>query len=154
MKDKLKLRIWDKEHKQMHIDDFIVTSLGKIHRPEVASLEMAEIKGNLDELAYRWLKFDQAEEVPDSLIVTKCTGLKDRNGNLAYINDLICFDDGLIGVIKQIDDVNSIEYGRIIVIPIFCIKSKHKAQYAPTVIIDSEIIGNIYENEGLLENEK
>lgn len=154
MQDRFKFSVWDKSQKQMHSDDFIITCKGKVHRPTVASLEMGEIKNNPDELAYRWLKFDQAEDTSNDLILIQCTGLKDKNGELVYFNDFIKLDDGIICIVKQIEDINDIEYGKVVAIPVFCLNKKYQTRYIPTVIAESEKVGSIYKTPELLEEKK
>lgn len=89
-----------------------------------------------------------------SWCIQQSTGLKDNDGKLAYFDDLIKLDNGLIAIIKQITDLNSIDYGRIVAIPICSLNKKYQTHYMPTVIFESEIIGNIYENPELLEEKQ
>ena len=86
--------------------------------------------------------------------VGQCTGLKDKNGELVYFDDFIKLDDGIICIVKQIDDINDIEYGKVIAIPVFCFNKKYQTRYIPTVISESEKVGNLYENPELLEQTK
>lgn len=81
------------------------------------------------------------------------TGLKDKKGELVYFNDFIKLDDGIVCIIKQIEDINDIEYGRVVAIPVFCLGKKYQTQYIPTVIAEGEKVGNFYENPELLESE-
>lgn len=87
-------------------------------------------------------------------VLMQCTGLKDKNGELVYFDDFIKLDDGIICIVKQIDDINNIEYGRVIAIPVFCFNKKYQTRYIPTVISESEKVGNLYENPELLEQTK
>ena len=83
----------------------------------------------------------------------QCTGLKDKKGELVYFNDFIKLDDGIVCIVKQIEDINDIEYGRVVAIPVFCFVKKYQTQYIPTVIAEGEKIGNFYENPELLDCE-
>ena len=83
----------------------------------------------------------------------QCTGLKDKKGELVYFNDFIKLDDGIVCIVKQIEDINDIEYGRVVAIPVFCLNQKYQTQYIPTVIAEGEKVGNLYENPELLESE-
>ena len=85
--------------------------------------------------------------------VGQCTGLKDKKGELVYFNDFIKLDDGIVCIIKQIEDINDIEYGRVVAIPVFCLGKKYQTRYIPTVIAEGEKVGNLYENPKLLESE-
>lgn len=87
-------------------------------------------------------------------IIMQCTGVKDKNGELVYFDDFIKLDDGIICIVKQIDDINDIEYGKVIAIPVFCFNKKYPTRYIPTVISESEKVGNLYENPELLEQTK
>lgn len=84
----------------------------------------------------------------------QCTGLKDKKGELVYFDDFIKLDDGIVCIVKQIEDINNIEYGKVIAIPVFCLNQKYQTRYIPTVISESEKVGNLYENPELLEQTK
>lgn len=86
-------------------------------------------------------------------VIMQCTGLKDKKGELVYFNDFIKLDDGIVCIIKQIEDINDIEYGRVVAIPVFCLGKKYQTQYIPTIIAEGEKVGNFYENPELLESE-
>lgn len=86
--------------------------------------------------------------------ILQCTGLKDKKGELVYFNDFIKLDDGIVCIVKQIEDINDIEYGRVVAIPVFCLGKKYQTQYIPTVIAEGEKVGNFYENPELLESEE
>lgn len=89
----------------------------------------------------------------DDAVLMQCTGLKDKNGELVYFDDFIKLDDGIICIVKQIDDINDIEYGKVIAIPVFCFNKKYQTRYIPTIIAEGEKVGNFYENPELLESE-
>lgn len=46
------------------------------------------------------------------------------------------------------------KYGKVIAIPVFCFNKKYQTRYIPTVISESEKVGNLYENPELLEQTK
>lgn len=149
MYSRFKFRVWDSENKKMHDDDFIITSLGKVHKPTVASLEMGEIKDNPDELAYRWLKFDQAENNFDKLILMQCTGLKDKNDRLIYEGDII-YKKGTKNYKGQK------MYSEVIwdqMYAEFNISDDNGLHRMPSNSNNIEIIGNIFENPKLLQGD-
>lgn len=132
--NRFKFRLWDKKQKQMHNDDFIISCLGKVHKPKAVSLEMVCIDGNEDELAYRWLKFDQAENNVDDVVLMQCTGLKDKNDKLIYEGDIVKETNKTGRDEEYITQVQWVYDGFNLYNDDF----------------DFEIIGNIYENEELL----
>lgn len=90
------------------------------------------------------------DHIGNGLVFTQCTGLKDKNGELVYFDDFIKTDDGVVCLVKQIEDINDIEYGKVIAIPVFCLNKKYQTRYIPTVIAESEKVGNFYKNPELL----
>lgn len=143
MQDRFRVRVWNKKEKEM------------IYNAEFAydgmnyNLEGELIGPNRNDGHICCL----AEYLNDSNYESmQCTGLKDKNGKLVYIDDLIRLDDGLIGIVKQVEDVKSIDYGRIIVHLTCSLNKKYPTYYIPTVIAESEIIGNVYTNPELLES--
>jgi hypothetical protein len=141
MQDRFKFRCWDKVQQQMHYDDFIITSVGKIHKPFPSSLEMGTIQGNDDEIAYRYLQFDQAENNDNSVIVMQCTGKKDKNGKLIYENDLLKDGKGQIGKVFWHSSTCSFAVNWLM---------KDGSYETDNCFGYGEIIGNIYENPELL----
>ncbi len=88
-------------------------------------------------------------------LVRQCTGLKDKNGKQVYFDDLVRLPDGVIGKVAQIRDIDNIDYGRVVILPVANILNKvYQRVYVPTMIKYSEIIGNVYENPELLEEKQ
>ena len=83
--------------------------------------------------------------------IQQCTGLRDKNGKLVYFDDLVKNKWGQIcKVIMQTDKQN---YGRVVLQNIKYLNDEaHKNNiFIPAAINESVIIGNIYENPELLE---
>lgn len=133
IQDRLKFKHWDKQINKMRYGDIQLSNDGK---PFI-------IVDNIE---------NPIEDIED-VITLQCTGLKDKNGELVYFDDLVKLDDGIVCIVKQIEDINDIEYGRVVAIPVFCFGKKYQTQYIPTVIAEGEKVGNFYENPELLESE-
>ena len=134
MQDRFKFKHWDKQINKMRYGDI---QLGNDGKPFV-------IVDNIE---------NPIEDIED-VITLQCTGLKDKNGELVYFDDFVKLDDGIVCIVKQIEDINDIEYGRVVAIPVFCLGKKYQTQYIPTVIAEGEKVGNFYENPELLEREE
>lgn len=134
MQDRFKFKHWDKQINKMRYGDI---QLGNDGKPFV-------IVNNIE---------NPIEDIED-VITLQCTGLKDKKGELVYFDDFIKLDDGIVCIVKQIEDINDIEYGRVVAIPVFCLGKKYQTQYIPTVIAEGEKVGNFYENPELLESEE
>lgn len=132
MQDRFKFRFWHKPTKKMmnvysYTSDFVfgdtLDGIGTEYNPA---------------------KFDDC-------VLMQCTGLKDKNDKLIFIDDIVTLDNGAVCLVKQVNDKKSIDYGRIVAYSIKTLDKKYKDVYIPTVLSDSEVIGNIYENPELLE---
>lgn len=135
MQDRFKFRAWDRKENQLKNIFGYTFSLG------------------FNDLVHiHWTNgtYEPSRRFKD-LIFMQCTGLKDKNGELVYFDDFVKLDDGIICIVKQIEDINDIEYGRVVAIPVFCLNQKYQTRYIPTVIAESEKVGNLYENPELLE---
>ena len=133
MQDRFKLKFWDNTDKE----------LGKVVNIDF-NTEFVDFKTK-DGITSTQLKCGE---------LMQCTGLKDKNGELVYFDDFIKLDDGIVCIVKQIEDINDIEYGKVIAIPVFCFNKKYQTRYIPAVISESEKVGNLYENPELLESEE
>lgn len=106
----------------------------------------------------------------DPSTICQCTGLKDKNGNLIWENDIVRFkhekfdfDDGL-ELFERTCLPNKKEYKRNYVVE-FCNTHTHYGLrfrngsiwfmvHKMTVVMhDTEVIGNIFDNKELLESE-
>ena len=106
-----------------------------------------------DECRYRILpiKSFQLFAFPvDQSTICQCSGLKDKNGNLVFENDIMC---------AHLDDSfpEDITYASVIWGDSgYCLKEKDSIDINPLEIIDMEnfeVIGNIFDNPELLEQE-
>lgn len=144
MQDRFKYRVWDKENKCMHYptrySNFTIVN-GTVVKIESYPIANSAYFGK----RIAW-EFDHA-------VIIQCTGLKDKNGELVYFEDFVKLDDGIICIVKQIENINDIEYGRVVAIPVFYFNKKYQTRYIPTVIAEGEKVGSLYENPELLEAE-
>jgi uncharacterized phage protein (TIGR01671 family) len=134
MKRKMKFRAWDKDCKQMFSQDengeFYPT-----HQPE---------RGTGYELGDA-MKIGLGYSHHKHLVLMQFTGLKDGNGKEVYEGDLLKYDGGqLIVEIKWADG------------GFYCFKNNQQtiplAFRLKEQIAEYKIIGNIYENSELLNN--
>lgn len=107
----------------------------------------------------------------DPSTICQCTGLRDKNGNLIWENDIVRFkhikfdfDDGL-EFFERICSPNKKEYKRNYVVE-FCNTPTHYGLrfrngsiwfmvHKMTIVMhDTEVIGNIFDNAELLESEE
>lgn len=152
MQDRFKFRAWDKKAKKMRDVDSIAFhnrrssfDYDDSNLPKVVNIWGYDIIRDKDIILHREIK---------DVILIQSTGLKDKNGELVYFDDFIKLDDGIVCIIKQIEDINDIEYGRVVAIPVFYLNQKYQTRYIPTVIAESEKVGNLRENPELLESEE
>lgn len=84
----------------------------------------------------------------DEYWITQCTGLKDKNGKLIYEGDIVKNWDNLIYQIIWLGDCACFMVENI--------RSKNKLSIYALISLQNnlEIVGNIYENPELLEDNK
>ncbi len=138
MQDRFKFRIWHEPLKQMHYNDFIITSTGYA----------AKIYQQGDYI----MKFNQADlEFDKQCKVMQCTGMEDKIGKLIYEGDILLSPDAEDPYMIIVEWDN--EKG-------FIIKAWNGKEFEYALSDDEiedlkcfEIIGNIYENPELIKGE-
>ena len=123
-----KFRAWDNRFSEF-VEDFFVSEDGKIYK-------------KTKDTSYG---FAISRETSDKIILMQSTGLFDKNGQEVFIGDIVKCTRGCHHEVYL-----EKEYGGIFIggMPAIYLKGI-KEGYAWTG--DEEIIGNIYENKGLLE---
>lgn len=149
MDDKDKYRLWDEENKQMHYDDFVITSTG--------------FAAKITEVAQNIFQFDQTDlEFDKKMKKMRCIGLKDKDGTLIYQGDIVETFNGDLAIIKygefidseifEMDTEREYYSGRKSVgFYVSSIKKNEDNSLDNATDIWIKIIGNIYENAELLE---
>ena len=132
MNDRFKFRIWHEG--EMHYNDFVITSTG--------------YAAKIDEEFLGKCVFNQENlEFNKQAVVMQCTGLKDRNSKFIYEGDIVEVINcrGANAVVEY-----NLEGAK------FMLKGE---KFAPSTLQHIrkdyfEVIGNIYENEELLDEPK
>ena len=123
MEDRFKFRIWNGT--EMHYNDFVVTATGFV--------------GKITEEFLGRCVFNQEDLTADNeCVLMQCTGSKDKNGKLIYEGDIL---KGRWGNIKPV----TFECGCFF-------WGVEEGSYWISSDCKMEIIGNIYENEELLND--
>lgn len=140
MNREIEFRAWDKKRKKM-----VDVSAIYIANEQIG-YEVKEIFGNYAANYIQYIYLDQCE-------LMQYTGLKDKNGVKIFEGDIIKDDRERIFVIEY-------EFGGFNVVPIdyyndelFSWNSLGDMQTAIWLNESTEIIGNIYKNKELLEDE-
>lgn len=115
-------------------------------------------------------KYGESYEV-DEHTICQCTGLKDKNGNMIWENDIVRFkhekfdfDDGL-EPFERTCLPNKKEYKRNYVVELYNTPTHYGLRFRNgsiwfmvhkmiVVMHDTEVIGNIFDNKELLESEE
>lgn len=130
-----KFRAWDKKCNEMFKDTFAITESGQVIIVEQESV------------------FDTPDYVfTDDLIIMQSTGLFDKNGKEVFENDVIRDSDGFEGIVQYDESygVYGIAYLPTLSNGIDMTFEELKDNYRNKF----EVIGNIYENPELVEEEK
>lgn len=137
MNDRFKFRFYDKENKIMVYAD--------------TNNELLPYYP--DEIYTTWQTYDLSaiEDLADNedYIVMQCTGLKDKNGKLIYEGDILKQPDGIVDYVYW-ENGCYLHNGTAITNYDFCYQGDSWAKEVNT----HEVIGNIYENKDLLEEQQ
>lgn len=149
MQDRFKFRAWNKLSNELKD----IKSLNINHSFPACSNVIVETN-SFDKIKTHNMPIECSVGL-NNIILMQCTGLKDKNGKLVYFDDLVRLPDGVIGKVAQIRNIDNIDYGRVVILPVANILNKvYQRVYVPTMIKYSEIIGNVYENPELLEEKQ
>ena len=88
----------------------------------------------------------------DNIVIMQCTGLKDKNGKLIYESDIVKYIDKAGK--NQIGVINWREFCYFVNALGGDDEGNQDIELHPDYLQNIEVIGNIYENPKLLENDK
>lgn len=135
----IKFRAWDKKTKTMRFVDAIEWNVADLDKQKITRVKLAFYKRPF----WRW------RDIKD-VILMQYTGLKDKHGEGIYEGDLICHPfeaEYSMGIVKINQGHWSI--GNPKVEGHYDLEELYEDDWAKC-----EIIGNIYENRGLLKGDK
>ena len=97
-----------------------------------------------------------AEMSPDKYILMQSTGLKDKNGVEIFEGDIVLFSvsDGFNHLDHEKAVVQSSGCHSGLVCKLIDLDLEYRIYYDPVFHTDYEVIGNIYENSELLEEQR
>ena len=124
-KDRFKFRVWDKEKKRLFTDKDKHTD---------------EILISTEGIMYTY--FDEGIYEVEDVIIMQCTGLRDKNGKLIFESDIlewVDIDSNYLG-----SNIQIVKFYEFKIYPI----------YTAPFSSPWEIIGNIYENKELINNDE
>lgn len=127
MNDRFKFRVWDTKDLQ-YIED----------------LDIVRLTQNGKFVFTNAMNNTEPELNPKRFVFEQCTGLKDKNGNLIYENDVVEYDDEYCIVFFS---TPTLQWG---LMKSNCSVYGDKIKRLDIYQIDCEIIGNIHENGDLL----
>ena len=135
MEDRYLFKAKRKDNGEWEIGSLIILPNGKY--------EIANGCTNPPDSDPMWKKCVITHEIDPSTIC-QCTGLKDKNGNLIWENDIVKINNSKVNMLITFRDFE-----------IICIVPsekyyKHRLEYD----MEYEVVGNIFDNKELLESEE
>ena len=162
MNDRFKFRVWSKKYNKFIEDnrypigsDFqlIITQGGTLIK-----LGLGDFEDDCED-SYSWATFDNYEQ---DCIVMQCTGLKDKNGKLIYEGDIVNYDDRDLDywhtpILNAVIEMRKYQWCMVYYRKdIINVDTRKPAEQKTCLGFDDfissriEVIGNIYENKDLL----
>jgi len=147
--DKVIFRIWDKEEKKMIYSPCDYTLFNYFIDPFTGNLEIFERPQSYKifptEYIIAIVKWYHPGQLNDTTVLLQCTGKKDKKGVYIYEHDIVKLQNKKLKVVKHergcwwlVDNNNK----------------KKEPLYKYWESNDIEVVGNIYENEEVVKNER